>query len=216
MVVMSEATLHCCRQYFATYGPCTERDVRYWTGIVAGASRNAVRVLLEEGSVEEVMTDLGPLMMPEEKKGGTVAEEGVRLVGHFEPTLLAHRDKSWIIGERKRKRVWNTHSDMTACVVRRGRIRGTRKREGSNRKVRLFVDGDGAFEEQDIEKVFQEGEHVMREFYTKRREVIIEREKADGEVEELRDSKRRGEGGSVDRDDDGGQKRRLRKWQRRI
>lgn len=215
VIGVDEATLHCCRRYFTTYGPCTEGDFRYWMGIAAGASKKAVNMLLEEGSLEEVVTDVGPMLMAKGMKRRAVVEEGIRLVGRFEPILLAHKDKLWIVGERERKRVWNSHSDVTACVMKRGRIRGTWRKDGSNLKVRLFADGDEALEEQDVDEVFQNGGHILREFYEKKGEVTIEREKADGEVELLRESERRGGGGSVNCEEDEDHRRRFRKRRRR-
>lgn len=103
-------------------------------------------------------------------------ERGVRFVGRFEPLLLAHKDKSWIVGERERKRVWNRHSDVAACVLKDGRIRGVWRREGKGIGVRLFADGLEPFSEADIAEVVQKGREIVEGFYATDGEVVVERE----------------------------------------
>lgn len=213
---VDEAALYCCRRYFEGYGPCTEADFRYWMGITAAVSKKAVGALMEEGSVEEVMTEMGPMLIAKDMTKRTVAEEeGIRLVGRFEPVLLAHKDRSWIIGEKERKRVWNSTSDTVACVLKRGKIRGTWKKNGNDLRVLLFADGEEAFGERDIAEVIQKGAEILSGFYEKKGEIVIEKESEDGKVEVLSAGERRNSNDNVDLDEDGEQKTRLRKRRRR-
>ena len=60
----------------------------------------------------------------------------------FDPLLLPHKDKSWIVADEKYKAVWRKAGYVEAVVLRHGRIAGTwrydKKRSGLEVTVGLF------------------------------------------------------------------------------
>lgn len=170
------ATMECAKKYFRGYGPATEADFRYWLGVPAAQSKSAVGALLGAGELEEVTTEDGAMVIVSGSSLEAV-EDGVRLVGRFEPMLLAHKDKCWIVAEEFRKRVWSKNADVAACVIVRGRIRGTWRKDGRDLRVRLFPDGEeGALVNAEVREVFEKAREIAQGFYELEGDVVVERE----------------------------------------
>lgn len=142
-----DAVRELAARYFAGYGPAAERDFRYWMGLTAGVSKRAVDELVEAGVLCAMETDDGGELLVHESAAHALrspivprAEDWpVRLLGRFEPVLVAHENKSWVISEAHRKRVWTRNADIVQTVLVRGRIRGVWRREGAEVTVRLFA-----------------------------------------------------------------------------
>lgn len=178
-----EALSKCALQYFKGYGPATEGDFRYWMGIPAGSSKKAVQGLVDSGKLLEIETEGGEMILSNEMNTEwDGVEDGVRFVGRFEPILLAHKSKQWLVEEDERKRVWNTFSDVRACVLIKGRIRGTWRRDKKDIRIRLF------FEEsvEDVKEILIKATDILEGFYAGKGEAIVEMEMESGKVGEVR------------------------------
>ncbi len=70
----------------------------------------------------------------------------VRLLGRFDPCLLPHQSKEWVVSERYRQRIWTKNADTFAAVLTHGRIRGFWKVIEKNSTavvtVTIFEDND--------------------------------------------------------------------------
>ena len=49
----------------------------------------------------------------------------LRLLHRFDPLLLAHKDKAWIVDPERYKAVWRKAGYVEAVILRRGRVAGT-------------------------------------------------------------------------------------------
>lgn len=150
-----QATVALARAYFKAYAPASEADFRRWVGVPALQSRQSVSTLISDGELVEVDTDLGTLLVPAPtaKMGGKsfekhrwdvdTSKEGdefpkVVFRGKFDPLLLAHADKTWIIDDQWRSHVWSSNADIAATVLVDGRIVGTWKHVKGCVAVTLF------------------------------------------------------------------------------
>lgn len=53
----------------------------------------------------------------------------MRLLGRFDPLLLPHKDKSWLIDAAHKAHIWRPAGQIAACVLYHGRIVGAWRSE---------------------------------------------------------------------------------------
>jgi hypothetical protein len=129
-----EANVTLARRYFSAYGPATKADFTYWRGGAAGESRkslDAIATELEPVSVASddkarrtlyiLRTDLPALLADVPEPAGWP----VRMLGRFDPLLLAHRDKDWVVPSAFYKHVWRPAGHIEAVVLAHGRAVAT-------------------------------------------------------------------------------------------
>lgn len=129
-------------RFFDAYAPATERDFRYFFGLLAARSRPTIDRLVDDGVLvpvempadgqdSEHFPSLQHFVRSNVVVGGSRSRSRscphVRLLGRFDPLLLAHFDKSCWIDPSIKQRVWTKNADVKACVLIDGRIRGTWK-----------------------------------------------------------------------------------------
>ncbi len=128
-----EANVELARRYFAAYGPASAQDFAYWrAGSLAGESRRAFAAAADElaevatahGRVPRLFVrraDLDELFAPP-----PVPEAWpVRMLGRFDPLLLAHKDKDWVVPDPYYDWVWRPAGHIEAVVLAHGRAVAT-------------------------------------------------------------------------------------------
>ena len=131
----SEANVELARRFFAGYGPATHADFAYWrAGGLAGGARRALDAIRDElvevetagptpgkGKLHARRVDLDELhAAPPERDAWPV-----RILGRFDPLLLAHRVKDWVVPARYYDRVWRPAGHIEAVVLEHGRAVAT-------------------------------------------------------------------------------------------
>ena len=125
----AEANVGLARRYFRGYGPATVADFAYWRGGGAGPGRAAVAAL--GGELSEVETEGGRLLLAREDAealSATPPERDawpVRMLGRFDPLLLAHRVKDWVVPAKFYDRVWRPAGHIEGTVLAHGRAVAT-------------------------------------------------------------------------------------------
>ena len=76
------------RRYFAAYGPATQADFRFWSGLSGADARAAFRAI--EGELEEVEADGKPMWMTPGRAAPADAPLSVRVLGPFDPYVLGY------------------------------------------------------------------------------------------------------------------------------
>ena len=120
----AEANVELARRYFRCYGPAAAADFAYWRGGAAGPGQASVKAL--ETELAEVDTDGGPLLIAREdvetlfETPPEPAQWPVRLLGRFDPLLLAHRVKDWVVPAKCYHRVWRPAGHIEATVLAHG------------------------------------------------------------------------------------------------
>ena len=125
-----EANAALARRYFRTYGPATVQDFAYWRGISAAEARPFVQAL--DGTLAEVGNQEGSRLLIAGEDAPLLAEipppRGkwpIRLLGRFDPLLLAHRQKDWVVPQAHYSRVWRPAGHIEGIVLEHGRAVGT-------------------------------------------------------------------------------------------
>lgn len=116
-------------RYWQRYAPASELDFRHWRGVYAGTTRpwfadlapNLVQIQNNGQSLWLFAEDLDELYAtppaPE--------DWGVRLLYRFDPLLLAHKDKSWLVDAEQYKTIWQKAGHIEATIIVHGRIAGS-------------------------------------------------------------------------------------------
>ena len=141
----ADAGVELARRYFQTYGPATVRDFAFWFGGTMREVKGWVEALggdLMEVSVEGVrMLDAA---VPNESRrfvGETPprSEWPLRLLHRFDPLVLAHKDKSWIVDDKHYKAVWRKAGYVEAVVLKHGRMVGTWGYKKGARGIKIWI-----------------------------------------------------------------------------
>lgn len=124
-----EANITFLRRYLRAYGPSTLHDFAYWRYVRIADARKWLAQLASE--VTEVTVDGIPMLALREDVAALQATPPpaatwpLRLLYRFDPLLLGHKDKGWLIDMSHYKRVWQAAGHIEGVVLQRGRISGT-------------------------------------------------------------------------------------------
>lgn len=113
-------------RHLHAYGPATIQDIAYWRGT---AQRNVRKWLATLGeAVTEVEVEGQPMralvhdLDALQETPPSAEEWPVHLLYRFEPILLGHKDKSWIIDMDFYKRIWRPAGHIEGIVLDHGRV----------------------------------------------------------------------------------------------
>lgn len=116
-------------RYLAAYGPATLQDFSYWRGIAAGHSRGWFDQLKANLVEVEIEGQKGWLLSnaADEAQAQPPPPEAwpVRLLYRFDPYLLAHRSKDWVVPPAHYKAVFRPAGHIEGIVVVRGQAAAT-------------------------------------------------------------------------------------------
>jgi hypothetical protein len=146
-------------RYLAAFGPASVRDVQAWSGLtglreVAGRLRPGLRAFRDEGGAE--LLDLPDAPRPDP---GTLAP--VRLVAEFDNLLLAHADRTRVIAEQDRRRLYTRNGVFPGTVLVNGYVAGTWRITRSAGAVALTVEPFGKFAREDRDAVADEARLML-------------------------------------------------------
>ncbi len=141
-------------RYLRSYGPATIQDYAYWTGMKASDAKatleevkpaiSEVRAERQKGRLYALKEDLPELEAADEKPS-------LRLLPKFDSLIMGHRDKTRLMDEETRRRVFLPRAEVAATVLVDGRVEGvwSIKRSVSvwSLEVQLFKRLDGESEE---------------------------------------------------------------------
>jgi len=138
------ANIELARRYFRTYGPATVQDLAYWRGAkVAQARRWAAALQAELTSLE--LAGQAQLLLQDDLAELNQAPPRsrawpVRMLYRFDPLLLAHRDKTWLIEPDYYSRVWRPAGHIEGTVLDQGRLVGSWRydRKGSGLLITVY------------------------------------------------------------------------------
>lgn len=117
------ANLEMLRRYLHTYGPATPQDFAYWRGGKVASTQRWLTAIADElvtvtvDGVEMLLlrTDIDELLTPAEELRRTV-----RMLYRFDPLLLAHKDKRWIVPATHHKQVFRIAGHIEGVVLDAG------------------------------------------------------------------------------------------------
>ncbi len=123
------ANAEIARRYLRAYGPATVQDLAYWRGAPAGDTRAWIASLGDE--VVEVEA-AGRPMLALRADLETLAETPpppemwpIRMLYRFDPLLLGHKDKTWIVDPAHYGQVWRPAGHVEGTLLEHGHVAGT-------------------------------------------------------------------------------------------
>jgi Winged helix DNA-binding domain len=128
-------------RYLAAFGPASVRDMQAWSGLtglreVAGRLRPGLRTFRDENGTE--LLDLPEAPRPDP---GTPAP--ARLVAEYDNLILSHADRSRVISEPDRRKLYTRNGVFPGTVLLNGFVAGTWRIDRSAAAVTLTVEPFG-------------------------------------------------------------------------
>jgi len=128
-------------KYLRAYGPATLHDFAHWSGIPVTALR-PLGAHLKQELAEVHIENQNCLLLPDDLellKNHVPGPGSVRLLPHFDPYLLAHREKDHLLAAKYYKRVYRNQGWISAVVLIDGSVAGTwsYKVQGSKLKIKI-------------------------------------------------------------------------------
>jgi Winged helix DNA-binding domain len=125
-------------RYLAAFGPATVRDIQVWSGLtrlreVAERLRPQLRVFRGEDGAELLDVPAAPRPDP-----GTPAP--ARLVAEYDNLVLSHGDRSRVISEAARGRLFTRNGVVPGMVLVDGFVAGMWKRTASRTAASLTIE----------------------------------------------------------------------------
>ena len=120
---VESANLEVLRRYVRTYGPATQQDFAYWRGAKAESTRRWLTAIANELMIVTVdgadmfllQEDVDDLLAPTEE-----LQRNVQMLYRFDPLLLAHKDKRWIVPAAHHKQVFRIAGHIEGVVLESG------------------------------------------------------------------------------------------------
>ena len=163
-----QANVELTRRYLHAFGPATAPYYAYWRGIPMRKAREFITALGGEvvgvrcGGDELLILrkDLVTLMETPPPK----AKWPVKLLYRFDPLLLGHKDKSWIIHRKHYDKVWITAGHINGTILAGGRIQGTWNYKRKGKALEITLKPFRKFGQRLVREVEQEAKGVTEFF----------------------------------------------------
>lgn len=150
---------HLVTRYLAAFGPATVRDIQAWSGLTrlrepVERLRPALRNFRDEQGNE--LFDLPEAPRPDP---GTPAP--VRLVAEFDNLVLSHADRTRVISEQNRKRLFTKNGIFPGTVLVNGFVLGTWRITRSPGAGVLTIEIFEPIRKRDRDAITREGERLL-------------------------------------------------------
>ena len=147
-------------RYLSAFGPATVRDVQTWSGLVrlkepVEALRPELRTFRDEGGDE--LFDLPDAPLPDAD-----VPAPVRFLPEYDNALLAHADRTRIIADEHRSRVFLSAGRVRGTFLVDGFVAGTWKVARERGSARLALEPFGPLRVGEREALDEEGEKLVR------------------------------------------------------
>jgi hypothetical protein len=146
-------------RYLAAYGPATVQDIQTWSGLTR--LREAVeslrsRLVTFRGEQGHELVDL-----PEAPRPDADAPAVARFLGEFDNMLLSHADRTRIIDEAYRGRVFTNNGIIRATILVDGMVAGTWKIRQEHGTATLIIEPFKRISDQERNDLTEEGVRLL-------------------------------------------------------
>jgi hypothetical protein len=148
------------RRYLAAFGPAKVRDMETWSGLTGlrdrvTKMRHELRTFVDESGKE--LFDL-----PDQPLPAADTPAPPRFLPEFDNLLLAYADRTRVIANTHRPRVFGSAGLITSTFLIDGFVAGTWKLERGRRAATLSVQPFATLAAGDHDELFAEAERLMR------------------------------------------------------
>jgi hypothetical protein len=136
------ANLTVLRRYIHSYGPTTVEDFRYWRLAYAEPARRWWKMLESElAPVDVEGTTQYVFAQDVEALTASIDDAAwpLHMLYRFDPILLGHREKNWIVPEAHYKQVWRPAGHIEGIVLLRGQATATWRYERKGATMLIIV-----------------------------------------------------------------------------
>jgi Winged helix DNA-binding domain len=146
-------------RYLAAFGPGTVRDIQAWSGLtrlgeVVSRLRPGLRTFRDEQGAELFDLPDGPRPAPD-------TPAPVRLVAEFDNLILSHADRTRVISEPNRKRLYSKNGIFPGTVFVNGFAAGIWRLDRSRAAAVLTIELFGPLGRRDRDAVASEAERLL-------------------------------------------------------
>jgi hypothetical protein len=145
-------------RYLAAFGPASAADVQTWSGL------SRLGEVLERLNVMRVKTEGGQTLydIPDAPRPDPDIPAPVRLVAPFDNILLSHANRTRVISDEHRKRLFSGKNGVfPGTVLVDGFVAGTWELVGKGESTSLRVQPYAALEDEVLEEVTSEGNRLL-------------------------------------------------------
>jgi len=163
------------RRYLHAYAPATLQDFKYWRGITRTDAQRwwavvepELAAVLVDGSEQFVLRgDLDELL------GSTDGlTHDVRMLYRFDPLLLAHRDKRWLVPAAHHKQVFRVAGHIEGIILECGRAIATWHYIRKGRALIIAVEPFGHISQHVRNKVEYDAANIATYFDTPLQDIV--------------------------------------------
>ncbi len=137
----SDAHATLVRRYLHGYGPATEHDYRYWSGLPAGTVHTAFQSLATELEAVRVGVKRSMFLLKADLDRLESFPEcvGLRLLPKYDPYVMGHFDKTRFLSEEYRRLVFRKAAVVESTVVSNGHVVGTWRYSANGPSLKVGV-----------------------------------------------------------------------------
>jgi hypothetical protein len=133
------AIVELIKRYLGAFGPVTENDIAWWTGLNKKDVREALEVLgssvVTEDGMAMLTPDLGLLKNMRPSRGRTV-----NLLPFLDPYVMGYKERDRYLDKEHSGYVFDRGGNATSTIVVDGRIAGVWDIDGPQVKLFIFED----------------------------------------------------------------------------
>jgi len=147
-------------RYLAAFGPATVMDFQAWSGLTR--TKEAIEALKPELRVfrDEKGNEL--LDLPDAPLPPGEAPAPVRFVPDYDNLVLSHADRTRVISDEHRPKVFLSAARVRATFLIDGLVRGAWKVEKKGRAATLTIEPFEPLADEDRDALIEEGERLLR------------------------------------------------------
>lgn len=117
-------------RYLQGYGPASVQDLAHWAGWRVSRAESELQALMAELLAVQVEGQLLWALKSQTQALKNVPKESksplpLLLLPRFDPMVLAHKNKDWLIDADRYKQVWQKAGHVEATIISSGRMAGT-------------------------------------------------------------------------------------------
>ncbi len=145
------------RRYFAAYGPATVADAQAWCGLTR------LGEVVERLKLREFRTSEGGVVydVPDAPRPDPETPAPVRFLAEFDNVLLSYADRTRIISDAARKRVFTVNGLVRGTITVDGTVRAMWRLERKRGKAELTVEPFETLRKRDIAALSREGGRLL-------------------------------------------------------
>jgi Winged helix DNA-binding domain len=139
-----EAAMHIVRQYLRSFGPATEHDIAWWSGLGEVSAHIALQHMRGEVIRVQIANRVeNYLMLNSEveacRQAPPLPQPVVSLLPSHDPYLLGYQDRIRYLETRHTDRAFDQTGNVTSTIVLNGRVIGVWDVIAENCLVKLFL-----------------------------------------------------------------------------